>query len=201
MANRLEPAVRFLTPASYRTTRWKNGLGETAEIAREPTGIELTDFDWRVSYAAVIADGMFSEYPGIERTIMVFEGNGMTLALGHGGSGASKILSPFVPFTYPGETPVHGQLLDGPVLDLNLMCRRDACSGTMRVVETPAQWSEIDSAVTTVIFAMSGPIEVSAGDDAAILAPQGSVILHGAGVFDVRGSPEAKFTVLRIAPK
>ena len=53
---------------------WKNGLGETLEVARSPDGHSLDAFDWRVSVAPVIAGGAFSVFPGIERTIAVIEG-------------------------------------------------------------------------------------------------------------------------------
>jgi environmental stress-induced protein Ves len=45
---------------------WKNGGGETTEIAVFPDGAGLSDFDWRVSMARVDGDGPFSSFPGIE---------------------------------------------------------------------------------------------------------------------------------------
>ena len=77
---------------------WKNGQGETVEIARSPDGEGLDDFDWRVSVAPVVADGAFSMFPGIERTIAVIEGSGMALDV----AGLSVALRPGVPFTYDG---------------------------------------------------------------------------------------------------
>jgi hypothetical protein len=117
--------------ADYRVMPWRNGRGETVEIARSPTGGEgLDGFDWRMSVAPVVADGAFSAFPGIERTIVVIEGAGMELALG---DGRIHRLLPGEPFTYDGGMAVHGRLLDGPVRDLNLMVRRAACRGTLIV--------------------------------------------------------------------
>ena len=45
--------------ADYRRMRWKNGLGETAQIAISPDGAALDGFEWRISMAHVEADGPF----------------------------------------------------------------------------------------------------------------------------------------------
>ncbi len=69
-----------LSPADYRRMPWKNGGGHTTEIAAFPAGAGLASFVWRVSIADVLQDGPFSPFPGIDRTLVLLEGEGMRLS-------------------------------------------------------------------------------------------------------------------------
>ena len=74
---------RILRSSDYQRMPWKNGGGTTTEIwkAASPAGEML----WRLSIADVASDGPFSEFPGIDRWIMVIAGKGMELTIdGHG---------------------------------------------------------------------------------------------------------------------
>ena len=68
--------MRILRAESYRRMPWKNGGGETTEIAVSPEGAGLDDFDWRVSMARVESSGPFSLFAGIDRTLAILEGEG-----------------------------------------------------------------------------------------------------------------------------
>jgi len=61
--------MKILRSADHKRMPWKNGGGETVEIAISPQGAGLADFDWRVSMATVASDGPFSVFPGIDRTL------------------------------------------------------------------------------------------------------------------------------------
>ena len=112
----------------YRVMPWKNGGGTTTEIFVSQT--MGGDFDWRVSIASVKSDGPFSVFTGIDRHIMLLEGNGMTLDVdGQGAVALQKLL----PFSFSGDAHVTGTLADGPVKDFNLMVRHDFGTGTLRV--------------------------------------------------------------------
>ena len=63
--------MKIIRARDCRTTPWKNGGGSTTEIAVEPSGASLDTFAWRISVARVAADGPFSEFPGIDRTLAV----------------------------------------------------------------------------------------------------------------------------------
>ncbi len=119
----------MLAPGDYRTMRWKNGLGETVEIDRSgDASDQLGDFDWRLSLARVAADGPFSVFPGVERTITVVEGAGMELILAD--ANRHRLL-PMRPFTYDGGMAIEGLLLDGPVRDFNVMVRPNRLAGKL----------------------------------------------------------------------
>ena len=113
--------MRLLSSAHYVTTAWKNGRGTTTEILREPEAGSGFDFDWRVSVADVVEDGPFSTFPGIDRGIVVVEGEGMDLTMG---PEMQHRLAPLEPFAFEGERAVTGRLINGPVRDFNVMVRR-----------------------------------------------------------------------------
>ena len=125
--------MRIIRPAEYRVMPWKNGGGTTTEIFVSPNG--TAPFNWRVSIATVNEDGPFSTFNGYERHIMVLSGAGMTLDV----EGRGKFsLGPLNPFTFSGDAEVNGSLLSGPVLDFNLMVRRDFGRGILRVMDCSA---------------------------------------------------------------
>ena len=100
---------------------WKNGGGSTAEIAVAPAGAGLDDFDWRISMADVEADGPFSLYPGIARTLVLLHGDGIDLAI----DGESyRVDRGARTIHFPGDLPTVGTLIGGPTRDFNIMTRR-----------------------------------------------------------------------------
>jgi len=105
---------------------WKNGGGETRELAVAPAGAGLDDFDWRISCAQVASGGAFSAFAGVDRSLAVLDGAGLRLACG---DGITHVLTAdSAPLVFPGEQPVHAALLDGAVSDFNVMTRRTRCS-------------------------------------------------------------------------
>ncbi|MEV1047279.1 HutD family protein [Streptomyces sp. NPDC049916] len=133
--------VRVLRAADLTPAPWKNGGGLTREIATGPEGAGADGFAWRVSLADVTADGPFSLFPGADRTLTVVEGAGMDLVVG----GEHHIVDePLWPHDFPGDLPTEGFLLGGPVVNLNVMYRRDriraetaVVCGTVRLLPPP----------------------------------------------------------------
>ncbi|WP_171176683.1 HutD family protein [Ruegeria sp. HKCCD8929] len=106
--------MRIITPSDFTTTRWKNGGGITHEIARADCDGFLL---WRLSLAEVSSDGPFSTFKGLARILTVVEGPGMNLH----GPDAIRHARPDAPLAFSGGLPVHGELFDGPVKNLNLL--------------------------------------------------------------------------------
>lgn len=109
-------------PASARQFRpWKNGGGETAEIAVSPAGAGFDDFDWRISTAIVAQSGPFSGFPGVDRVLTVIEGGAMELTV----AGEARHLDAGSdPFAFPGDAPAAAVLTGPALLDFNVMVRR-----------------------------------------------------------------------------
>ena len=122
--------MRLLKAESHRRMPWKNGGGETIEIAVHPPGAGLSDFDWRISMAKVASDGPFSVFPGVDRTLCVLDGDGFDLDVAGGGRRRLTVASE--PLLFPADAPTTAQLLGGPVTDLNVMTRRDGFTHAVR---------------------------------------------------------------------
>lgn len=114
--------MRVIRTSDYRRMPWKNGGGETTEIAAAPAGASLDAFDWRVSMAHVGVSGPFSVFPEIDRTLAVL--GPAAILLDFGGRGSVRLDRASAPYGFPADCPVEGRLIDGPVDDLNVMTRR-----------------------------------------------------------------------------
>jgi environmental stress-induced protein Ves len=117
-------AIYSLPPVS-----WKNGGGLTRTLVVEPEGAGLDDFLWRISVAEIQASGSFSAFPGVDRTILLWSGEGVILRSPAWPEHALTQL--WQPFSFRGEEDVFCELLGGPTEDLNLMVRRGAVSAAI----------------------------------------------------------------------
>ncbi|WP_313353114.1 HutD family protein [Paracoccus sp. (in: a-proteobacteria)] len=115
---------RILKAAEHRRMPWKNGRGETVEVAVHPEGAGLADFGWRVSMAGVSEDGDFSIFPQIDRTLAVLTGEGIELQVQ--GRPVECLTVESAPLAFPADAPCAARLLAGPISDLNVMTRRGA---------------------------------------------------------------------------
>jgi uncharacterized protein len=110
---------------------WKNGGGTTRNLAVEPQDAGFDDFLWRVSVADVARSGEFSQFAGVDRTIVLLSGDGMVL---RSGEGVEFVLNtPFVPYAFRGETAIEAKLLGGATRDFNVMSRRGRADATVEV--------------------------------------------------------------------
>ncbi|MEV7339717.1 HutD family protein [Streptomyces sp. NPDC093544] len=167
--------ARLLPAAERVAVPWKNGGGVTREIAVSPEGAGMGDFAWRVSLAEVAADGPFSPFPDVDRTLTVVQGAGMDLTVG----GERRLVnSLYVPQDFRGDIPTDCRLLDGPVVNLNVMWRRSAARRPPTVAVVRGRLSL--PAAPALIVALDGPTEVAGLTlgryDAALLTGEGAVL-------------------------
>jgi environmental stress-induced protein Ves len=111
---------------------WANGKGTSYEIASDRDGEDR--WSWRVAIAPVVLDGPFSALPGIDRELVVIEGNGMVLEVD--GTSVECLLGQVVRFS--GDAETFARLIDGPVVDLGLMTVRGSVTGLMVVADVGA---------------------------------------------------------------
>ena len=121
--------------ATVPATPWKNGGGSTRELACWPpsagAGADMDNFGWRVSVATIAVPGPFSAFPGVDRQIMLLQGDGVHLR----GQGWQHTLGErWQPFTFSGDEPVDCSLRGGPSIDFNLMLRRGTWRGHVQVL-------------------------------------------------------------------
>lgn len=152
--------MNFFDLATTPNSPWKNGGGSTQELACWPPGADMNSFEWRVSLATVDRPGPFSVFPGIDRQIMLLDGDGLHL---RSPAWEHRLEPRWQPFAFSGDDVVDGAMLGGTSKDFNLMLRRGVWCGVLQVVrhaQQPVaaeagfcmvlqgdwQWSEPDSA-------------------------------------------------------
>ena len=170
------PFLRWLPRTAQRVVPWRNGLGRTREVAIDPPGGSVDGgFRWRVSCAGVAANGPFSTFAGIDRTLWLARGDGMVLSVD--GSDV-RLERPWQRVDFPGEAAVQARLLGGEVDDLNVMVRRDAVRAETRILERGAGETEplrLGDGVH-VLLGMTGVVTVFGG----VLGPGDAVRCDGA---------------------
>ena len=168
--------MKIIRASDYRRSRWKNGGGETAEIAVFPPGASLDGFGWRVSMARVETDGAFSVFPGVDRTLSILSGNGMILDVD--GQNVTRLDTTSPPYSFPADIPTFARLVQGPVDDLNVMTRRGqfAHRVTRHVIasrlELPA------NTPVTLLVCQSGSAEIAAARARGQLGAGDSLLLE-----------------------
>ena len=155
--------ITLLRPAHYPTTPWKNGRGETTEIARAPHPDGTAEFAWRLSKAPIVADGPFSLYPGVDRTTTIIEGQGLELTFD---DGSLLRLLPGEPRTFDGGLAVTGRLIAGPVRAFNVMTARGGWRSTVRVlIPTEGMALPVPSGGVAFAYGLEGSFGVSVGGE------------------------------------
>jgi environmental stress-induced protein Ves len=151
---------RILRTNDYQRMPWKNGGGTTTEIWKQtaPSGETL----WRLSIADVASEGPFSEFPGIDRWIMVIEGAGMQLTID--GLGTKRLDRPFEPLFFPGDAKTDCKLIDGPIRDFNFMIARSFGQGTLQVSRLAAGMAAPLAENTAAIHVLAGSAEIAIND-------------------------------------
>ncbi len=133
------PVHRFSRNA-LPATAWKNGGGSTCEIVSWPPGTDIDRFDWRVSIATIAASGPFSRFDGVDRTIMLLEGDGVRL---HSADGriSHLLVEPDAPFAFDGGESIDCTLIGSRSTDFNVMSRRARGTADVRVVGSADTWA------------------------------------------------------------
>lgn len=167
-------SIRHLQSQSYVRMPWKNGRGSTDEICLLPPGASRDAFDLRISRASIPEAGLFSAFPGVQRTITVVEGTGLALDFGD----RVAALAPRQPFTFDsGLTPV-GKPADAAVRVLNVMASR----AVWRLAPAAASADAVAlTAALSVVFAIDGRWTVEAGQDQVTVLPGDTALVDAPG--------------------
>lgn len=187
--------MRILRADQHKRMPWKNGGGETTEIAVFPEGAGLSDFDWRVSMARVDGDGPFSGFPGIDRTLAIINGAGIVLNVE--GYAAKRLARDSEPHSFPADVPTSAALIAGIVTDFNVMSRRGKVE---HKVERLRGEHASPAGSARLVLCTAGEIAVGiarrwerlARHDAALLAPDEAA--------DLTPDPDGEFYLVEFRP-
>ncbi len=160
---------RVVRGTSLTATPWKNGGGLTREIAAYPVGASLDTFVWRVSVAEVERSGPFSQFPGVDRTLVLLAGAGMHLSQAHGAT--RGLTQPLALARFDGAAALDAQLVDGATRDFNLMVRRDRAHASLELWEGAGANRRVLDADAALVFCASGTLDVRLERGAPALEP------------------------------
>ncbi|WP_077959828.1 HutD family protein [Ensifer adhaerens] len=188
--------MKILRASSYKRMPWKNGGGETVEIAVSPEKASLADFDWRVSMATVATDGPFSSFPGIDRTLSILQGKGMRLMI----EGREPVLMTggTAPLPFPADVSTSATLVDGPIVDLNVMTRRGKLAHRVRRLALDHPQTVEGGTATTLLLCHGGAVRLTAKDATADLAAGDTVILEGSAPITIEPAASAVLFLITI---
>jgi environmental stress-induced protein Ves len=155
--------MKILRASNHKAMPWKNGGGETAEIAVLPEASSMQDFGWRVSMAKVTENGPFSLFPDVDRTLSILEGHSMALTIDE--AETEVLTKESTPLAFPADVPVRATLPDGEIRDLNVMTRRGSFTHSVSRIAQPESFHVTGG--ETIIIVASGTINIRSGDSLA----------------------------------
>ena len=113
----------IIQPTHFKTVPWKNGKGETVEMAINPGGT-LDNFDWRLSMASVVENGVFSNFTGYTRNLILIDGDGINLQ--HNDNKIDRLSSLLDFATFDGGNKTVGNLHSNEITDFNVITRTES---------------------------------------------------------------------------
>ena len=144
---------------------WANGRGTSYEIASDRN--EAGEWTWRLAMAPVNEDGPFSRIECVNRFLAVVEGAGMLLSVDR-----KKLQClPMQVVRFRGDAITEATLLDGPIMDINLMVRRKEADGEMAIVSDTGLLRG-----ASIVVAIGGSAQVKCGDSAIGLERHDSML-------------------------
>ena len=147
--------------ADHFQAPWPNGRGTSYEIASQTPGV--AGWTWRVAIAPVVEDCDFSHFENIHRQLLIISGGEMVLNVG----GKTVICRPGEVAEFEGDIPTTAKLVNGPIVDLNLMTMRGKASGKMTFVENPGPL-----AMCEMLVAVSQTAEITVDDKLILMQHQ-----------------------------
>ena len=144
---------------------WANGRGTSYEIASDRN--ESGEWAWRLSMAPVNEDGPFSRIECVNRSLAVVVGVGMQLSVDR-----KKLQClPMQVVRFRGDAITEATLLDGPIMDINLMVRRKEADGEMAIFSDVGVLQR-----ASIVVAVGGSAQVKCDDSTIDLERHDSML-------------------------
>jgi len=143
--------IEIIKPEQFKTIPWKNGQGETAELAINDHG-SLSEFDWRLSIASVVKEGVFSNFSGYSRNLVLIEGEGLSLTYDNTNTDTLKTLLDVARFS--GGCQTYGELIGGAIKDFNVITHDEKISAVVNCY-LEVQQVKVNLSLTRICFAYS----------------------------------------------
>lgn len=139
----------------------------------------LEAFDWRISIASVVNDGVFSDFSGYQRNLVLISGQGIMLnhVSSDGHHSCDKLLHLLDVATFDGSFKTSGILNGSSIKDFNIITNKKKIMPEVNCyVDT--QQITVNLVKSTIYFAYSltSIINVERNGQENTLVPQGSLL-------------------------
>ena len=128
---------KLLTQCQFVHMPWKNGKGKTLELLR---GEDKQGLIFRISQATVAESGHFSDFTGLDRTLVLIKGKGMRLS--HHSVDAARhhdLVHLLDIARFDGGDLTSSALIDGAIEDLNIMVRAKDHKARVQAITAPCE--------------------------------------------------------------
>jgi hypothetical protein len=145
--------LRIIRTDELELVPWANRAGYARDIALDPSASP----GWRVSLAEISVASPFSNFPGVDRSLIVIGGR-VTLEV----DGEVNVLDQYRVFKFDGGSETRVTLDRGPVRALNVMTQRALWSHSMAVIE-PEVGSVMKMEESEFVMLLEGAMSVRPG--------------------------------------
>ena len=169
--------MKFQTtsPENFKTIPWKNGKGNTIEVAINEGGT-LDKFDWRLSMAYVVEDGEFSNFSGYLRNLVLIKGHAITL---HHDNQKSDVLESYLDFaTFNGGNKTTGHLPNGAITDFNIITNIEKYNVNVLTSTAQSQLTLSNAELTFIYNLANTDSEINVGEQHVALPPKHLFLLE-----------------------
>lgn len=160
--------IEIISPTQFKTVPWKNGKGETIEMAINSSGT-LDDFDWRLSMASVVEDGIFSNFSGYTRNLILIAGDGINLQ--HNDSKIDKLTHLLDYATFDGGNKTVGNLPSGEITDFNVITRSKSISASVACLKNQQNYN-VENAELCFIYSLQETFQLNDGNSTSTIPAQ-----------------------------
>ena len=164
--------ITVIPPSEFKTIPWKNGKGQTIELAINKEGT-LEDFDWRLSMAQVTENGPFSDFSGYWRHLVLIEGEDITLT--HDSDVRHHLRAQLQVASFDGGSHTEAALGAGPITDFNIITRQ-ASFQTEVITYQDDHSVDINVENLMFIYGLKGALNISTKGDKTTL-PEGQLMV------------------------
>ena len=147
----------------FKTLPWKNGKGSTRELLVEKN---QDGFNWRLSMAPVTVDGLFSDFSGYDRKLVLIEGEGISLA--HSNGQLDQLKQRFDMAGFDGGWSTEARLHQGAITDFNVMTRQGICSAEVNIFREQGEHRFKVNCDQLMIYALDSSVDISLAEDLSL---------------------------------
>lgn len=164
--------ITIISPVEFKKIPWKNGLGETTELAIS-AGDSVADFSWRLSIASVVEPGVFSDFSGYYRQLILISGAGITLT--HDELHTDCLVQLLDVAAFDGGCHTVGSLHHGPIHDFNVMVKKGVYQATVNTYVNN-NIVNIDACELCFVYGINTEIELREKTDTGHHLPAGHLM-------------------------